>query len=297
MSHYWRGVLLILLSALALGSYGVWSKALGPYFPPLFQGWAKAIIIAIALTPYLVVTKQILAIPRKDWFWMSIFVVSTAFTLAPLYYAFNTLTLGSALLLFYASMLLTMYVFGILFFKEERTWPRIIALLIALAGLATVFSFSLATFALLGVGMAILNGVASGTEVSSSKRLSGQYSTVYLSWLSWVAIAITNAAVGIWIGEPLFMPAFDLAWSYLVGFAIASFLGFWAVMEGLKYLDASIGGLLGLTEIIFGLAFAWFFFGELLTLQTGIGALLIVIAAALPMAYDLVAQKRVVPAS
>jgi drug/metabolite transporter (DMT)-like permease len=294
MSHYWRGVLLVLLSAVSLGTYGVWSKLLGPTFPPLFQGWVKALMIAIVLLPYLAVTNQIQVIQRKDWFWISVFLVSTSCTLAPLYYAFNALTLGSALLLFYSSMLLTMYGFGILFFKEERTWTMALSLTLALLGLITVFSFSFVTFAILGVGMAILNGVASGTEVSASKHLSGAYSTIFLSWLAWVAIAITNAIVGLWIGEPLFMPAFDLSWAYLFGFAIASFLGFWGVMEGIKYLDATTAGLIGLTEIIFGLAFAWLLFSEALTLQTAIGAVLILTAAALPSLQEVYNKRKTI---
>lgn len=292
MAGYWRGVLLVLLSAVSLGTYGVWSKLLGPTFPPLFQGWAKALMIALALFPYLLVTNQIRAIQRKDWFWISVFLIATSCTLAPLYYAFNTLTLGSALLLFYSSMLLTMYGFGILFFKEERSWIKIIALVFALLGLSTVFSYSFAAFAILGVGMAILNGVASGTEVSASKHLSGDYSTVYLSWLAWVAIAATNAIVGLWMGEPLFIPALDLSWAYLLSFAVASFFGFWGLMESLKYLDATTAGLIGLTEIVFGLAFAWLLFSEVLTLQTSLGAILILTAAALPSLSEIYNKRK-----
>ena len=287
MSGYWRGVLLILLSALALGSYGVWSKLLGPHFPPLYQGWVKAIMIALVLLPFLIARKLIVPIPRADWFWMSVFLISTAFTLAPIYYAFNTLTLGTALLLFYGSMLFTMYLFGLVFFKEERTWAKIASLVFACAGLATVYTFSASVFALLGVAMALLNGVASGTEVSSSKKLSGTYSTFYLSWLSWIAIAVTNVIVGFAIGAPLIAPTLTIEWGYMVGFALASFVGFWAVMEGLKYVDASVGGVIGLTEIIFGLFFAWAIFAEILTTQTLIGALLILAAAALPSIVEL----------
>src|SRR3989338_4248727 len=104
-----KGAALIFLSAIFLGSYGVWSKLIGSSFGVFYQGWSRALIISIVLLPILIWNKQIVPIKKKDWGWFALFLAFTSFTQAPLFYAFTHMDIGSATLLFFVSMLLTMY--------------------------------------------------------------------------------------------------------------------------------------------------------------------------------------------
>jgi len=277
-----KGFYLVLLSSLMFGSYGVWSRLMGDYFGPFYQGWTRGLIILLILVPYLLWKKQIVPIKRKDWGWFATFMCFTSLTQAPLYYAFNHLDIGTATVLFYAAMLLTMYVVGFSFLGEKLTKVKVIAFLVACLGLFVTFSFSLLSFSLFAASMAILNGVASGTEVSSSKKLTGHYSALYVTWLSWLMVVLTNLPVSIMLGETQFIPTLSIEWAYQLGYIVASLIAFWAVIEGFKYIEASIGGLLGLLEIIFGILFGILLFQEVLTLRMGIGTLLVISAAALP---------------
>ena len=199
--HQKKGIILILISALMFGSYGVWSRLMGDSFGVFYQGWTRALIISIALLPILLWKKQIVPIDRKDWGWFIIFLFFTSLTQAPIYYAFNHMDIGSATLLFFTSMLLTMYLVGILFLGEKITKIKIISFILAAVGLYTVFSFSLFVFAILAAILAVVNGIASGGEVSFSKKLSGNYSALYLTWTSWVVIVLTNAPISLLLGE------------------------------------------------------------------------------------------------
>ena len=69
-------------------------------------------------------------------------------------------------------------------------------------------------------------------------------------------------------------------------------LGFWLVIEGFKYVEASIGGLLGLLEIVFSIGLGILIFHEGLTIRVVIGAALILIAAALPHIADLMKRTN-----
>ena len=109
MSKKLQGIFLILLSSLLLGSYGVWSRLIGDDFGVFFQGYTRAIIILLVLTPLLYLTKKLIPVQRKDWGWLCVFGLFTSFTQAPLFYAFNHMDIGSATLIFFVSMLLTMY--------------------------------------------------------------------------------------------------------------------------------------------------------------------------------------------
>lgn len=98
--------------------------------------------------------------------------------------------------------------------------------------------------------MAMLNGVASGGEISFSKKFSDSYSTLYVTWLSWIVILLSNAPLSFIFGETILVPSFDIVWIWQLGYTIARMLAFWLIIEGLKYVEAGVGGLLGLLEIV-----------------------------------------------
>ena len=180
-----------------------------------------------------------------------------------------------------------MYLFGIFFLGEKLTKVKAISFVLAAIGMYIVFSFSLVAFTLLAALMAIVNGIASGGEVSSSKKLSGDYSPLYLTWLSWLIILITNAPISLLLGEVQHLPSFEMAWLYQIGYVICSIFGFYLIIKGLKYVEASTGGIIGLLEIVFSISLGVIIFNEHLTSKVIIGALLIITAASLPNLQEL----------
>jgi drug/metabolite transporter (DMT)-like permease len=277
-----KGILFILASTIMFGSYGVWSVLIGNSFGVFYQGWTRTLLIAVVLFPIVYFRKEIVRIKKQDWKWLSVFLISTSLTQAPIFYAFTHMDIGTATLLFFVGMILTMYVFGFIFLGEKLTRIKIISLVIACVGLYVTFSFSIIAFSLLAAAMALLNGVATGVELASSKKLTGSYSPLYVTWLSWAVIAVTNMVASLALGEVQYMPALSLAWLYLGIYAVVSLLGFWFAIEGYKNTEASVGGLLGLLEVIFAVIFGLVLFNQPLSLQVALGAILILLAAALP---------------
>ena len=274
------------------GSYGVWSKLIGASIGPLFQAWVRALLLVIVLIPILLWKKEIIPIEKKDWKWMGLFLIFTSFTNAPIFYAFTHMDIGTASLLFFVSQVLTMYVVGIFFLGEKLTKIKIISFFLALLGMYIVYSFSLIAFTFLAAGMAVLNGIASGGEVSFSKKLSGNYSPLYLVWLTWVTTVVTNAPVSYLLGETWSADIITNTGIYLVGFALAGVIGFTAIIEGLKTVEASIAGVLGLVEIVFAIGFGILLFSEELSMKVIIGGALIMVAAALPHVVEMGWKKK-----
>ncbi|MBP9836815.1 MAG: DMT family transporter [Candidatus Pacebacteria bacterium] len=277
-----KGLLYILLSTIMFGSYGLWSKLIGNDFGIFYQGWTRTFLISIILFPIVFYRKEIVSIEKKDWKWMSVFLISTSLTQAPIFYAFNHMDIGTATLLFFVGMTVMMYIVGFLFLGEEITKIKILAFFIACVGLYITFSFSLITFSLLAASMALLNGVATGIELSSSKKLTVKYSPLYVTWLSWVIIAITNFIASVVLGEVQYVPTLSFAWLYLIAYAVVSILGFWSVVQGYKYVESSVGSLLGLLEVVFAIIFGILFFHQTLTSLIIVGGALIIVSAALP---------------
>lgn len=281
------GYLMVLVSALMFGSYGVWSRLIGGAFGNFFQGWTRALIILILLIPLALWKKEIVKIKKEDRKWVIIFMFFTSLTQAPIFYAFNHMNIGSASLLFFVSMFLTMYMIGITFFGEKITIIKITSSLLAIIGMYLVFSFSISVFTIFAAAMAMVNGIASGGEVAFSKKLSDKYSPLYLIIISWAIILLSNAVISIALGENQKMPEFSWPWFWQLCYSVTSLFAFWLVVIGLKHIDVGIGALIGLLEIVFSVLFGILIFKEALSFSIGFGAILIIMAAALPQLVEL----------
>src|SRR5258708_30438588 len=102
-----KGVILVLLSAVMFGSYGIWARLMGGSFGVFYQGWTRALIITILLFPFLLWKKQIVPIKKNDRRWFITYLLFNSCTQAPLYYAYNHMYIVTATLLFSTTMLLT----------------------------------------------------------------------------------------------------------------------------------------------------------------------------------------------
>lgn len=287
-----KGTLLIFLSSLGFGSYGVWSKLIGTSLGTFFQGWTRGLVLSIILIPILIFKKEIIPIEKKDWGWLIVFLIFTSATQAPIFYAYTHMDIGSASLLFFVTMLLTMYIVGFIFLKEKVTKLKVISFILALLGLYTIFSFSLQKFTVLAASMAVINGIASGGEVSFSKKLTGNYSALYVSLMSWLIIIPTNGLLSLVLGEKQLLPSFHLYWLWQLCYILVSLFAFWFVIAGLKYVEASVGGLIGLLEVIFSVFFGIVLFGESLTMRIVLGAASILGAASLPHVNTLLRKQE-----
>jgi DME family drug/metabolite transporter len=283
---------MILAASVLFGSYGIWSKLMGDQFGIFYQGWVRAAIVLLMLMPLMMYKRQFRKLEKKDMKWMWLFIGFTLFTQAPLYYAFITTSVGTATLLFYAAFIITSFLVGKFIIGEKITVIKLTAMLLAFVGLTFVFGFSLSKFSLLGMAMAALNGIASGGEVSSSKKLSSKYPSLLLVFYSWVAILVTHLVISIGVGEVQWLPENSVQWWAMLAYSVAGLVSFWLVVEGFKYVDASIGSLVGLLEIIWAVIFGAIFFNEHIGLTIIAGGILILLAGFLPDAKNIIEHKK-----
>ncbi len=287
-----KGYIMILASALCFASYGVWSRLLGHEFGIFYQGWVRSAIILAVLLPIALMTKCIKPIKPPDRKWFAITMLFTLFVQVPLYYSFVHLPLGTATFIFYGLFLITSYIVGWFFLSEKISPIKLLSLLLAFIGLLLTFSLSITTFSVWAMLLAALSGIASGGEIATSKKSTDRYSSLQLTAYSWILILITHLPLSLLTGERQLIPAFNVEWLAMLGYAASGLGGFWLVIEGFKHVDASIGGLIGLIEIIFSVLFGVFLFNDHITTSFIIGGVIIVIAAILPDAYALKHPKE-----
>ena len=280
----YEGNILILLSALMFGSYGVFSKYLSNY-DLFYQTYVKCILIVLLLAVIGITKKQYTQIAREDFKWFAIVLTSTCFTIVPIMYAFRYLELGTASFLFYASYTIFTYLFGISFFKEKLTYVKVISFVLALIGLILIFSLKLSGLLVFPILGAIFNGLMSSAETTFSKKISGKYSNIQIVTLVYLAIAITHLIISFVIGEHQDISLITVSWLPFILYTLASIIGFAAVVAGYKYVDPSIGAILGLMEIVFSVLFGFILFSENPDIKT-------LIAAGLPSAVDYFKTNR-----
>lgn len=282
----------ILISAVMFGTYGVWSHLMGPTFGPFYQAWVRSVITIAILLPIMLKTKSFRKIQKEDLFSVGIFVAFSVCTQVPLYYAFNHAPIGAVQLIFYSVYVITAYLTGSIYLKEKITRTKLVAMGLALLGLAVVFGVSALSFAPLGLALAAFNGVASGGEVSTTKKISDKYPPVFIAFISWVATFLVHLPISLAIGEKQVPLTFSMPWLWLLLYATVSAGSFWLVIEGFRHVDASIGSLIGLSEILFAIIFGALIFQQNLSLSTAIGGALVISAGVFPDLVDLYRRSR-----
>lgn len=282
MKNSTKGALIVALSALFFGSYGVWSKLIGTQIDNLFQVYARSLIILLIIIPFGAITHTLKKVEKEDWKWIIIYTLAGSLTVAPIFYAFNKIGIGSATLLFYASYTIISFILGFISFGEKITLDKTIGLLLALVGLYLIFNLSFQQNFLLAALAAILSGSAAGIEVVFTKKISNKYSALQLNVFTWLVIFVFHLIGSLLLGERQLLPELSTAWLGIFGYAIASLSAFSLVVIGYRYVQPGIGALTGLLEIVFGIVFGIVFFSEALTPQIIMGGILIFMAAALP---------------
>ena len=282
-----KGSFYILLSSLFFGSYGVWARLIGTSLDNFFQVWTRSLLILIIIVPIALLTKQIKSIDKKDIKWIALYTGAGAFTVAPIFYAYNIIGIGPSTLLFYASLTIISYLSGMISFGEKMTWIKIIALILTIIGLLLIFNLSLAKGTLLAALAAIIAGSAAGIEVTFTKKVSNSYSPLQLSIFTWAVIFVSHLILSKVVGEIWTPVSLNLPWLAVAGYAVSSLFAFFLVILGYKFSEPSIASIVGLLEIIFAIVFGVLFFSEILSASIIIGCLLIIAAAILTNIKDL----------
>ncbi len=280
-----KGASLITISAVFFATYGIWSKLMIGTFGEFNQAVIKAIILLSFIVPYAVIKKSFKKIKKQDFKWFLIIAAVGGLNQAPYYFGFEHLTVGTAALLFYTGLTLGAYILGAVFFKEEINLQKKAAFMIAFMGLCVIYKFQLQSGQLLAAGFAFIAGIMGSVAVVFSKKLSGEYSEIQIVTGYLVAMIIFNPILSLLYGEPIPSMVNVIPWLAQLGYAGSFLIANLAVVSGFKYLDPSVGALIGLLEVVFAAILGIIIFKESITMQFILGSGLILIAIAL---HDLV---------
>ncbi|MDA1079837.1 MAG: DMT family transporter [bacterium] len=273
---------LIIASAVFFGTYGIWAKMMAGTFGAFNQAWIRAVLILLILVPVGLYLKRFKKIARIDWKWFAVVSLAGSFNQAPYFYGFEHLTVGTTTLLFYLSLTVGTFVIGKLFFNEYITKSKLGALALAAIGLFVIYQFTLADNQMLAAGSTLLSGFLSAIYMVFSKKISNTYSEIQILSVLFISMFLVNLPISFLRGEVLPNISIGSAWLGQFGYICAMLLANGLVISGFKKIEPSIGGLLGLFEIVFAAIFGVLLFGEVVTRSLLLGGSCILIAAGLP---------------
>jgi drug/metabolite transporter (DMT)-like permease len=275
------GASLVVLSSFFYASYGIWTKLMGDFFQGYTASALRSILVLMLLLPAAVAYRQLQPIRfTENWRYITGLFVAALFTWGPLYYAIVHAGVGISLTINYASLIIGALVFGRLFGSERFTKSKAISAALGLLGMSLIFAPGTARFGWLPLVAAVVSGLSIGAVMVCSRQI--HYNSTQTTVALWATSALASAIMAVAFRERL--PAFDvhIEWLYLLCFAIASVAASWALVRGLKLIDAGAAGILGLLEIVFGVLFGALLFHERPSLLVLSGVATIILAAAIP---------------
>lgn len=246
----------------------------------------------LLMLPFMLASKSFRKIERADWPKVGFYIALCVCTQVPLYYAFNHAPISTVQLIFNSAFVVAAYITGRLYLRERITAIKVCSIVLALSGLAVIFGVSAIAFAPLGLVLAAFNGAAAGGEVSSTKKLTDKYSPALLVFWGWAFTLVTHLPLSLLLGEKQTELSFSSAWLWLIAYAVSNTVALWAAVAGYRYVDASVGSLIGLTVVIFGVFFGVVIFHEKLTWSVCAGGVLILTASILPDLASVLKRRK-----
>src|SRR5690606_9061114 len=116
------GASLVVVSSLFFGAYGVWFKLMDDYFGAFTQATLRHAVTSLLFIAIAVFLKKLGRIHwRRDAKWLAVSAISSAIIPASWYYAVMHGGVGITAALLYLGMVLGMFFFGWMFFRERYT--------------------------------------------------------------------------------------------------------------------------------------------------------------------------------
>ena len=265
----------LLLAGFGYALYGPLSRIVGAGFGPVGQTFTRAVFrLAIMAAIFILLRVKLKKISRHDLIWM--FMISAVAAATTLFYiqAIINLPFGLTMFLFYALGTISSYATGYFLFGEKLNRGKAVALLMVVAGLLLMFVESIHLVGSLFLAFACASGFFYGLYSPFSKKVSHKYPLTQSIGVT-VAFEIVIYSVA-WLVFRDRIPV-TAARPWVANFVYAGdvIVITYLVFYGFKHLEAQIGSLLLLSEVVFILILGLVFYHEVPTLLQMVGGLAI----------------------
>jgi drug/metabolite transporter (DMT)-like permease len=282
-----KGAILLITSAFLYSIMPVLIRFLGAgHIPPMSQVFLRYIFAFLSALIYFKISKSKFFIKKKS---LILLLAMTIFgyALNNLFFTYGILytLVSNGLFIVYSYTIITP-ILGYLVLKEKINKYNVMAIIIALFALILLFRpNSISTWKIGGI-FALLCAVGQAFYLIVRKKLS-EYSAPSILLMSTFVGVIVLGTLSLTYEHGFFTNRAGITtislntWIATILFGIDNFLAWLCMTKGFQYVKSTLGSVLLMFELLFALIFAFIFFGEIPSLYTFIGGLLIVASSIL----------------
>lgn len=282
-----KGTVFLLTAAFIYSTMPVLVRILGVGgIPPISQVFLRYIFAFLSAgIYYFYVVKAKFFFPKKD-FALLMLAAIVGYGLTNLFFTIGILNteVSNALFLFYSFAIIAP-ILGFIFLRDKLNIFNAIALVLSLIALLFLFYPNSIPTWKIGGFFAMLAALAQAIYLISRKRLES-YTASYMM-LANTFLGVLSLGILSLIFEQNFYVQGAIkhlllsTWMITILFGILNFLAWIFMTKGFEYFKASSASIILLSELIFGVMFAFLFFKEIPTYVTIVGGGLIALASVL----------------
>jgi drug/metabolite transporter (DMT)-like permease len=276
----------LFIAAVSFGSFGIWIRLLNremSIYQQIVLRNAFAFIVAVLIV---LLTKQLKNIEWDRVKKLNLVFYTFLVPLSAIAYNFSIISTKIALatFAFYIGTILTGWVAGFLFYKEELNAGKWLSLIFALIGLG-LFAYP---FTDGGINMGLITGMVSGVLDGSAngfrKDLAGKISKLVLVLLTTIGGVLVSGLMIAYFHQSANYVATMSTTAWVIGAFFGGLLAIlnYLLLVGFQNFDLSIGSIVLSLELLFALIFGIFVFQEYPTGKELLGGLFILVANIVP---------------
>lgn len=282
-----KGIFLLLISAFLYSVMPILIRTLGGGgLPPMSQVFLRYIFAFLSAAIYFFfISKSKITINKKDWFLLALVTVF-GYSLTNLFFTYGILftNVSNALFLFYTYAIIAP-VLGYFILKDKINTANIISVVISLIALVLLFSPNSVPTWKLGGFFAILSSLGQASYLILRKKLHS-YPASFMMFINTLVGVVVLGVLSICFENSFYFQGgishvTSNVWLTTVLFGIDNFLAWFAMTKGFEYFKATAGSIILLSELVFGIFFAFLFFKEIPTMMTLVGGALILVSSTL----------------
>ena len=250
---------------------------------PISQVFLRYIVACIAAFIYFfIITKSKITFRLQD---IKLIGVVTIFGYALMNLAFTYGILytqvSNALFLFYSYAIITP-ILGFIFLREKMNKYNVFAMLFSFIALLLLFQPNgVATWKIGGI-FAILSAIGQSFYLIGRKKLHSYSAHFMMLANTSMGVIVLGILCLLFDSSFYFKGGIQIVsmktWIITILFGIDNFLAWFMMSKGFEYFKAASGSLVLLSELVFGVIFAFLFFAEIPTAITVIGGVLILLS-------------------
>lgn len=279
----------LILTAFLFGFYGILTRIVGFNIPLFFGSFMRngfGILILLIVIAFAGGWKTI---RPKDYIWIFFRSICGMVAFFGSFVPIMHLPIGTFYFISYTGITIGGYIIAKVMLNEAITFIKAVSLFLALVGLCFIYSINIESLNLWYVVFAFVGGFSASGWNIIAKKISHHYSALQLNLIDFITYTFYTFIISIILHEQWSLPAINSTWGAQLGIVLMFLVTGQLIIYGFKYLDAQIGSLVLLLEILFGTLFAFLFFREAVSLMTMVGGALIIIAIVLP---EVIVQKK-----